>query len=118
MQNYTLKNNIKKDLKTLNFHLNDNFDFQRATSSDNFLGKGMSVNITITNDDKLKLIEEIKRSKNYKNLNTETDMRFENHKKLTPNYSLNYKYPEYYSRKIAFKVEKTITKIDSKINIR
>jgi hypothetical protein len=116
-QAYTLKKNVKKDLMTLNFQLNDNFEIPQSSESDNFLGKLQTIRIEISKEDKLKLINQIVKSKNYKELKNENEIRLEREKTYFPKYFLNSKYPEYYSRKIKTKIENKQITIDLQINI-
>lgn len=115
-KSYTLKNNVKKDLKTLKFQLNDNFEIPQSSGSDNFLGKHQTTQIEISNEDKLKLINQIVKSKNYKELKNENEIRLEHEKTYLPKYFLNSKYPEYYSRKIKTKIKNKQITIDLQID--
>ena len=116
-QAYTLKKNVKKDLMTLNFQLNDNFEIPQSSESDNFLGKLQTIQIEISKEDKLKLINQIVKSKNYKELKNENEIRLEHEKTYLPKYFLNSKYPEHYSRKIKTKIENKQITIDLQIKI-
>lgn len=116
-QGYTLKKNAKKDLMTLNFQLNDNFEILQSSGNDNFLGKLQTIQIEISKEDKLKLINQIVKSKNFKELKNENEIHLEHEKTYLPKYFLNSKYPEYYSRKIKTKIENKQITIDLQINI-
>lgn len=114
---YTFKNNLKKDLNILNFQLNDDFEIPVSFGSDNFLGKSQTTTIEISSEDKLRLIDQIVQSKNYKELKNENEIRIEHDKTYLPEYYFNYKYPEYYSRKIKTKIDNKQVQIDLKIDL-
>jgi hypothetical protein len=81
------------------------------------LGKLQTIQIEISKEDKLKLINQIVKSKNYKELKNENEIRLEHEKTYLPKYFLNSKYPEYYSRKIKTKIENKQITIDLQISI-
>ncbi|HLO72753.1 MAG TPA: hypothetical protein VK164_02350 [Flavobacterium sp.] len=114
---YTLKKNVENDLKTLQFQLNDNFEISLSSGSDDFLGKSQTTQIEISNEDKLKLINQIVKSKNYKELKNENEIRLEHEKTYLPKYFLNSKYPEYYSRKLQSNIENKHIEMELKIYI-
>jgi predicted nucleic-acid-binding Zn-ribbon protein len=114
---YALRNNVKKDLNILKFQLNDNFEIPLSYGSDSFLGKNQTTKIAITAEDKSKLINQIVNSKNFKVINTEKKILLENEKTYLSQYFLNYKYPEYYSRKVKTKIENKQITIDLHVDI-
>ncbi|MEC5395325.1 hypothetical protein [Bergeyella sp. RCAD1439] len=85
---YFFKNNVKKDLNILNFQLNDDFEILGSVGSDNFLGKSQITTIEISNEDKLRLIDQIVQSKNYKELKDENESNIAYDKAYPPEYFL------------------------------
>lgn len=115
---YTFKNNVKKDLKILNFELNDDFTIPVSFGDDNYLtGKSQTTTLKISSEDKLRLIDQISNSKNFKELKTENEIRIEHDKIYLPKYFFNYKYPKYYSRKINTKIDNKQVTIDLQIDL-
>ncbi len=114
---YTFKNNVKKDLNILNFQLNDDFEIPLSFGSENFLGKSQTTTVKISSEDKLRLIDQIVQSKNYKELKNENDIRIEHEKTYLPKYYFNYKYTEYYSRKIKTNIQNKQITIDLQIDL-
>ncbi|MDY3319560.1 hypothetical protein PG637_09160 [Riemerella anatipestifer] len=116
-KSYFFKNNVKKDLNILNFQLNDDFEILSSVGSDDFLGKSQITTIEISNEDKLRLIDQIVQSKNYKELKDENESSIAYDKAYPPEYFFNVKYPEYYTRKITTKIENKEIEIDLKIDL-
>lgn len=113
---YSFKNSVKNDLKILNFQLTDDFKIPVSFGSDNFLGKSQTTTLEISSEDKLRLIDQIVKSKNYKELKNEKEIRIEHDKTYLPEYFFNYKYPKYYSRKIKTKIENKQIQMDLQID--
>lgn len=115
---FTLKNDIKEDLRTLNLELDDNFDVIENSMSDNFLGKRVNPKIEISNKDRMKLIGQIVTSENYMELKNENDYQILRQEYYNSKLLYNFKYPYYYSRKINTKIENKLVVIDLKIDLR
>ena len=96
----------------------------QAEALDSMLSKnGMKISGMIALDvpqdilkERIKLINEIVKSKNFKELKNENEIRLEHEKTYLPKYFLNSKYPEYYSRKIKTKIENKQITIDLQID--
>ena len=108
---------MKKDLNILNFQLNDDFEIPLSFGSEIFLGMSQTTTVKISSEDKLRLIDQIVQSKNYKELKNENDIRIEHEKTYLPKYYFNYKYPEYYSRKIKTNIQNKQITIDLQIDL-
>ena len=116
-RDYVFNNDLKKDLKTLNFKLNDDFKIPLRYGSHDFQGRSQTTQIEISYNDKLKLIDQIIQSKNYLELKNENEILLNHDNSNLLKYYLNCKYPEYYSRKLKSKIENKHIEIELKIYI-
>lgn len=118
---YERKRNVIKDLQTLNIQLNDKFSITESYESYdtyNLGGNLQNVSIEISDKDQAKIINQIVTSENFKEEENESYVFLRNDYDDDSQYLLNYKYPQYYRRKIKTKIDDKIIAIDLEIGMR
>ncbi|MFW2136419.1 hypothetical protein ACK2M7_09100 [Chryseobacterium sp. TY4] len=104
-RSYERKHNVIKDLQTLNLRLNDKFSIIENFESYNLGGNMHNFSIEISNKDQEKIINQIVTSDNFQEKKNENDLVMDHDDKDNREYLLNYKYPQYYTRKIQTKID-------------
>lgn len=110
---------VKKDLKVINFKLNDNFKILENNVSET-PERNQKTKIEISNTDKQNLISEIINSKNYENLKSDDDIRINSEKenRFTSHEILNYKYPDFYSREFYTDIDNIPTRFFLQLDVK
>ncbi len=116
-RSYERKNNVVKDLKTLNLRLNDKFSIIENFDSYNLGGNMHNFSIEISNKDQEKIINQILTSDNFQKKKNENYLFMDHDDRDNREYLLNYKYPQYYTRKIQTKIDGKIVAIDLEIGL-
>lgn len=117
-RSYERKNNVIKDLQTLNLRLNDKFNIMENFESYNFGGDLQHFSIEISDNDQEKIINQIVNSKSFQEKKNENYVFMDNDYNDNREYLLNYKYPQYYTRKIKTKIDGKLVAIDLEIGLK
>ena len=110
---------VKKDLSVVGLKLDDNFKILENNVS-GMPERNQNTKIEISNTDKQRLITEIIKSKNYKDLKSDEDIAKDSEKddRYTSKEILNYKYPEFYSREFYTYIDNIPTRFFLQINLK
>ncbi|SKB75716.1 hypothetical protein SAMN05660477_01061 [Soonwooa buanensis] len=117
-RSYERKNNVIKDLQTLNLRLNDKFSIIENYESYIFGGNLQHFSIEISDKDQEKIINQIVNSKNFQEKKNENYVFLDNDYNDNREYLINYKYPQYYTRKIKTKIDGKMLAIDLEIGLK
>jgi len=111
------KENVRKDLKSLNINLNDHFKIINNEIS-GMPERYQETKLLISTNERKRLIKEIINSENFKNLYNDDEIiiEYETNSRIGKEEILNYKYPDFYSKEILKRIDNYPTRILVYIN--
>lgn len=111
------KENVRKDLKSLNINLNDDFKIINNEIS-GMPERYQETKLLISTNERKRLIKEIINSENFKNLYNDDEIiiEYETNSRIGKEEILNYKYPDFYSKEILKRIDNYPTRILVYIN--